>query len=296
MNKTLLAIVLFLLVCPLCSAQDMPLDLVLIPGETWKPLLKKQFQPEISGISADQAGNAYVVARGGNEITRIATDGVTTALKVSDPVTSLAFDRNNYLYATSPQSGKIFRIGMDGKTETIEGLEKGIEFLAIAGNGTIYGSIPEKNRIVVLTRDGKTKNSIESPLKPSALLLWAKDETLVVGQGTGKHLMAYRIDKEGLPVDGDRYYPLRVQTGKGANTNGLTIDRDQRIYASTALGVQIFDPIGRMCGVVPQPLGSQPVGVTFAGADRSLLLLAAGDQVYSLKTRTSARGANPGKP
>ena len=33
----------------------------------------------------------------------------------------------------------------------------------------------------------------------------------------------------------------------------LTADKDGRIYAATTLGIQVFDPTGRLCGVMAAP-------------------------------------------
>ena len=35
--------------------------------------------------------------------------------------------------------------------------------------------------------------------------------------------------------------------------SGIALDRDGRIYAATSVGVQVFDPTGRLCGVLPLP-------------------------------------------
>jgi hypothetical protein len=80
-----------------------------------------------------------------------------------------------------------------------------------------------------------------------------------------------------------RYAPLRTRRGERAITvTDLVTDRDGRIYAATPLGIQVFDPTGRLCGVMTAPEG-QVEGMTFEG---DKLTLWVGDTKYERKLRT----------
>ena len=62
-----------------------------------------------------------------------------------------------------------------------------------------------------------------------------------------------------------------------------------RYYVTSALGVQVFDPTGRMCGVLNKPQVSGPLtSCTLAGAQRDVLFVTNGDKVYSRKLRIEA--------
>jgi enterochelin esterase family protein len=196
-------------------------------------------------------------------------------------------DAEDHLVVSIPDPGQILRLAATDKPEILaEGL-KGVADLAITREGDLFASLPEENTVVSIRHGQKEKTLTKALLHPTGVLLWPKEGTLVVGQARGTHLMAFRIDKDSNLVDGDRYYPLRVRPGEVAETTGLTLDRAKRVYAATKEGVQIFDPTGRLCGVIPPPREGKPEGVAFAGEGRNLLLLACGDKLYALKTQAN---------
>lgn len=292
---------LLLLLALSLSAQDMPLSMVLIPGEQWIPHVDRTFPADITSMVSDRSGTIYVALKDQKEIVKISLDGKVTSLAVSEPVHGLALDAEERLHATIPGSGKIVTFHKDHLIDTREGFPRGITQLAITKNGNFYLSIPEENRVILVPSAGNSSPdrqtlSVGGLKVPTGLQLWAKDETLVVGEAGGKHLMTYRVDRDGSLKDGDRYYALRVRLGQPAHTGGMTLDREQRLYAATAVGVQIFDPIGRLCGVIPAPRGTRPVALAWAGPKRDLLLLASGQQLFALKTRTSSLDSPPKTP
>ena len=96
------------------------------------------------------------------------------------------------------------------------------------------------------------------------------------------------------PLDGDTvnlartapYAPLRPRRGeKTIDVTGLGADRDGRIYAATSLGVQVFDPTGRLCGVLTPAAPGKPEAMTFEGDTLTLWI---GGTKYARKLRTEA--------
>jgi sugar lactone lactonase YvrE len=80
--------------------------------------------------------------------------------------------------------------------------------------------------------------------------------TLFVGSAVGKYIWAFRIGKDGSLDAGQQYGSLRVpRDQKDMPVAALCVDSDGRIYAATPTGVQIFDPTGRLCGVLLNPTG-----------------------------------------
>jgi len=61
-----------------------------------------------------------------------------------------------------------------------------------------------------------------------------------------------------------------------ADVTALTIDSANRTYAATSLGIQVFDPTGRLCGVFTSP-GS---GITSLEFDGNKLFAVTGDKTY----------------
>jgi enterochelin esterase family protein len=66
--------------------------------------------------------------------------------------------------------------------------------------------------------------------------------------------------------------------------DGMAVDRKGRYYITSALGVQIFDPTGRPCGLLPKPDRDQPLTTCIlAGPDHSTLYIAQGSKIYGRK-------------
>jgi enterochelin esterase family protein len=61
----------------------------------------------------------------------------------------------------------------------------------------------------------------------------------------------------------------------------MAVDKAGRFYITSALGVQIFDPTGRECGLLPKPKPDQPLtSCTLAGSDHSVLFITNGDTIF----------------
>lgn len=61
----------------------------------------------------------------------------------------------------------------------------------------------------------------------------------------------------------------------------MAVDKKGRYYITSALGVQIFDPTGRPCGLLPKPKADQPLTTCMlAGPDHSTLYIAHGSTIY----------------
>ncbi|MBN9121711.1 MAG: hypothetical protein J0I06_21655 [Planctomycetes bacterium] len=83
---------------------------------------------------------------------------------------------------------------------------------------------------------------------------------------------------------GAPYAPLRTRRGESSiEVTGLATDRDGRIYAATEIGVQVFDPTGRLCGVLTPAAPGKSERLAFEG---DTLTLWAGETKYARKLRT----------
>ncbi len=66
----------------------------------------------------------------------------------------------------------------------------------------------------------------------------------------------------------------------GLQVGGLATDTDGRIYAATEIGVQVFDPTGRLCGVMTPAARGKAELMTFEGDQLTLWI---GDVKYTRK-------------
>jgi enterochelin esterase family protein len=81
---------------------------------------------------------------------------------------------------------------------------------------------------------------------------------------------------------------LRTPVGKSdSGGDGSTTDSAGRYYITSHVGIQMFDPTGRLGGVIAKPQAKGAVSVAFAGPKLEYLYVACSDKVYRRKTKAS---------
>lgn len=270
------AIVLHLTTSP-APAQDMPLTQVLLPGQSWRVLT------EGLGLAVDAKGDLFVSRPGEKVVEIYHFNSREPLVHTSGEVSGLAVDREGNLFGCQPAEGRIVRLGPAKETTVAEKLP-GVRHLVITRTGVIYCTQPSDNVVVRIDKLGERKTVAEGIKSPTGLALWKDEGTLVVAEGAGAHLWAFRIEQDGSLTHKERYYPLRVRPTKTSHAGGLTVDDKGRLYAATDQGVQVFDPTGRLCGVLLRPENGHETGVVLAGPERNMLVLACGNKLYVRKT------------
>jgi gluconolactonase len=99
--------------------------------------------------------------------------------------------------------------------------------------------------------------------------------------GRPHHIKAFDV-VGGTRLSGERLFAV-VSPGF---PDGLKVDRDGRVYASSFSGVQVFDPGGQMLGEIRLP---GAVNFCFGGAQRDLLLITTDSAVWA--AALAAKGA-----
>jgi sugar lactone lactonase YvrE len=123
---------------------------------------------------------------------------------------------------------------------------------------------------------------------PSTAMRSVDGETLYVGFEVGRAVWVYPAPRSAELIAGAPYCPLRLaQKKRGITVTGLLTDRDGRIYAATELGVQVFDPSGRLCGVLTPAAKGRPEHMAFEGDQLTMWV---GSTKYARKL--NARGVN----
>lgn len=117
----------------------------------------------------------------------------------------------------------------------------------------------------------------------SCLTVWPDEGHLVLAERGGAWLWAIRIEADGGFGPGDRYYSLRTQADKAIPVSALVMDAGFLLYACTPLGIQVFDPTGRLSGVIPAPAKGPMTSITIGGADGQTLLVSQGNKIYGRK-------------
>lgn len=279
-----LVLLAWLLSAGAAVGQDVPLSQVLIDGEEWKEVKLPRGTPE---ALAGAAGGQLFVAFAGEsaQLLSLGKGGeVTEVTKPSSRINSLAFDAKGELYTSLPREPHVSARDLrQRQTRLVARAEaRGI---AVSPAGKVY-YVDAKKKAVFLV--GKEQPVAEDVGDPSGLVFWKDGSTLVVGDGAGKHLYAYRVGEEGTLDAKEKYYTLRVRPKEPSGVKALVIDNDRRLYAATNLGVQVFDPTGRLSGVINPPSREPVTAVAFAGEKRDRLFIVCGGKLWQRKTKATA--------
>ena len=95
------------------------------------------------------------------------------------------------------------------------------------------------------------------------------------------------VNADGTLWAGERYMELRAPVNRPeSGGDGMAVDQEGRPFITSHVGIQVFDPTGRLGGVISKPSDKACVSVAFADRDRSWLYACASDKVLRRKTLT----------
>ena len=117
------------------------------------------------------------------------------------------------------------------------------------------------------TKDGTDEVVSHAFKEPVCGVVALNGSTILVADAADRYIWAIQIEKNGgIMGPGDRYCRLRVRgddrrtkstspDSYRADPSAMTVDGAGRTYVATNLGIQVFDPTGRLCGVFSAPPG-----------------------------------------
>ena len=277
---------------------DMTLHRLLIEGEGWQPVVEGMSFSDAA--CTDAAGNFYFSDVRANGIYRLGADGVKT--KLSDAAASgLKFGPDGRLYGCLGAKKHIFAIELStGALETIAENVQPNDFV-ITDRGHIYFTETQKKQVTLVDVKTKAVRVVDTGIAaPNGIALSPDQGTLAVSEHQGQFVWTFRINPDGALDAKGAYMTLRRPIDpKGefrsqelppykaaANGDGMTTDTLGRYYVTSALGVQVFDPTGRLCGVVDKPQVDKGVtSCVFAGPQHDLLYVTSGDKIFRRKVQ-----------
>ena len=265
--------------------QDMALSQVLAEGEDWQ--LVAEGYGFTDACAADAEGNFYFSdVKNGNAVFKIDATGKVSIWRDGVPgISGLQFGPDGKLYACQNKMARLIRIAPG--TGEIEVLVENVKpnDLVVTARGAVYFTDTKPQEIHYVSPRGEHKVVNQGEiLRPNGITLSPDQGTLVVSEHGGKHVWAFRVELDGSLSGGEPYMtlvtPLGTDESKG---DGSTTDAFGRYYVTTDVGLQMFDPTGRLCGVIATP-APKAVSVEFAGPDLAWIYLAADGKVFRRKT------------
>ncbi len=279
---------------------DMTLHRLLIDGEGWQPVV------EGLGIAdaacTDAAGNFYYTDIKNPGVFKLTPDGVTTKLS-SETASGLKFGPDGRLYGCLGPKKRLFTL--DVATGAIDILLEDVQpnDLVVTQRGHLYFTETAKKQITFFDPATKTKRVADTGLaNPNGLTLSPDQGTLAVSEHAGEFVWTFRVNPDGSldaktpsmtmrrPIDpnGEFKFNSTPPYLPAARGDGMTCDTLGRYYVTTALGVQVFDPTGRLCGVLANPRGQKaPTSCVLSGPNRDYLYVTCGTAIYRRKVQAT---------
>jgi gluconolactonase len=128
---------------------------------------------------------------------------------------------------------------------------------------------------------GMVTRLIDDLQNPNGILLSPDEKTLYVIPTGPADMMSYPIESPGKIGKGKVFCTLKGKDGKkGTGGDGATIDTKGNLYITSSLGLQVFNPEGKLLGVIAIP--EQPANVCFGGADAKTLYVTARTSLYTI--------------
>ena len=120
--------------------------------------------------------------------------------------------------------------------------------------------------------------------KPNGLAFSPDERTLYVCDTGRYHVRAFDVEPSTEPcsVGSGRVF-ARLDPGQPGGPDGMKVDQAGRVYVAVALGVWVFEPDGRLLGILALP--ARPSNLAWCDPDARGLAITAVDAVYYVRLR-----------
>jgi gluconolactonase len=267
------------------AAKKLAGDLQFTEGPTWSPNERLLF--------SDIPANRIMLWKRG--------DKAEVFLEPSHKANGLMFD----------SAGTLIACQMEGALVAIETDSKAIHILAdkyegkplnapndliIDMQGGVYFTDPHygapmplpqgKMAVYYRSAEGTLTRLVDDLKAPNGIALSPDEMTLYVVPSEQKEVMQYTISAPGVIDKGKVITTLQQPKGtSNSGGDGMTVDEQGNLYATSQLGVQIISPQGKVLGIIALP--EVPANVTFGGKERRTLFITARTSLYQVDAPVS---------
>lgn len=266
-----------------CShAADMSLADLLPPDSHWE--LVSSGHQFTEGPASDPKGQLYFTDIPSSQILKVGLDGkVSVFVGNSFGTNGLMCGPDGKLYGCQNGKKQIVAFNENGDVEVIA-TEVQSNDLVVSTHGAVYFTEPSRGRIWYVAPN-REKKVVAEGLRPNGILLTPDESTLIVTDSKSPWLWAFRVEVDGTLSGKIPYYSLIRLSPESEvpGSDGLTVDRDGRVYVATRAGIQFFDTDGRMSGVILKPQANSVSNLTFGGPQLDYLYVTSTDKVFRRK-------------
>ena len=244
-------------------------------------------------------------------IGKIAPDGTpSTFLSDTDGSSAIGFDSKGRLIAIL--NGTPNRIGViwptNAKTILADSFEgksfEAVNDLVVDKKDGVYFTLANSGTVLYARPGAQVIKVFQDPVERINGITLSRDErTLYVATQSrvakttlsmadlakdgGEYILAFDVQPDGTVTNKRNFakYEIVTQRPNGLpdvrfGGDGLAIDGQDRVYAATAAGIQVFSREGRHLGTIP--VSRNPNNLAFAGPDKKTLYVVARGAVYKV--------------
>jgi gluconolactonase len=265
---------------------------ILVPGEGWSLVADGYRFTEGPAVNAQ--GEVFFNDIPNSKAYKIGLDGkVSPWLAETKHANGQAFGPDGRIYAVGEDKVLAYDAGGGTPTVIAEGI-RGND-LVINHEGGIYVTNPsfggpEPGKVWYISPKGE-KRVVDSGLRfPNGITLSPDQTLLYVADYRSHWVYSYQVRADGSLAYKQKYFHLHVpDTADESGADGIRVDRDGRLYVTTAMGIQVCDQPGRVNCIIPTPNG-RIANLCFGGPDFNTIFATCGDRVYRRKVKVT--GAN----
>lgn len=269
---------------PIKAGSSSPyLQEIVMPGESWKSL--PGHYGDATSPTANADGDVFFCDAPNNKIYKIDSHGAVNAFVDDSKLASgLAIGPTAILYATG--NGRITAYDAQGGIKTDVAAAIPARRLAVTSKGNVYATVRDSNNagqrgVLLVTRQG-VQRIVDSHLKePASVAITADQRFLCVTDSDARCAFSYLVQPDGTLADKEPYYYLHNDTVDSC-ADGVCVDRNNRVYVATTMGVQVCMPTGQTQCILPTPNG-KVTGLCLGGRQFDVLYATCGHKVFQRK-------------
>lgn len=273
---------------------DLTLLNLLVPGESWKVVAKDLGFADAP--CSDEEGNFYFCDMRAPAVYRLDAGSGEKSEIAKDAVSGLEFGPDGLLYGCQGKLQRVISIDTTNGDVKVVASDVQPNDMAISRDGFIFITETKAKQVTRINIASGEVSVVDTGItRPNGIALSNDGGTLAVSDHGGPYTWTFRVNEGGeldakmptmpmrLPIDpkGDFKFNEPPPYNSVARGDGMSVDKAGRYYVTSESGVQIFDPTGRPCGVLPKPDKTKPLtSCTLAGKNHETLFITNGSTVY----------------
>jgi gluconolactonase len=229
-----------------------------------------------NGLTTDREGRLILCQHGDRRVARL-----NSPLDKPKPEFVTLADRYDGKRFNSPNDAVVHSSGAIYFTDPPYGLEKNVDDPA--------KELPYQG-VYRIAPDGKVKLLTKDLERPNGIAFSPDEKTLYVANSHGPRpiIMAYDVKDDGTLGEGKEIYNSNIlKVALEGACDGLTVDKQGNVFATTPGGVTVIDPAGKRLGTL---LTTKRTSNCEFGEDGSTLFITADDLLLRVKLATKGIG------